>query len=127
MVFRDPVFFDKNRFSKPSSFVFLSEYFSKMFLECVVDHFGLDELPVVLKNPQPHVSLIFNSFKFLKGTDIFLFRCQSCVSSVPCARMRPSKTALSAGGVLHAGHVMCHMCPPASTTSMPLVKARLET
>jgi len=30
-----------------------------MFLEHVVDHFGLDELPVVLKNPQPHVSLIF--------------------------------------------------------------------
>ena len=59
MVFRDAVVFDKNRFSKASSFVFLSEYFSKMFLERVVDCFGLDELPAVLKNPQPHVSLIF--------------------------------------------------------------------
>ena len=59
MVFRDPVVFDKNHFSKPSSFVFLLEYFSKMFLEHVVDRFGLDELPEVLKNPQPHVSLIF--------------------------------------------------------------------
>ena len=95
MVFRDPVIFDKNHFSKPSSFVFLSEYFSKTFLEHIVDCFGLDELPVVLKNPQPHVSLIFYSFKFPKGTDIFLFRCQSRVSSVPCARTRPSRTALS--------------------------------
>jgi len=42
-----------------------------------VDRFGLDELPVVLKIPQPHVSLIFYSFKFPKGTDIFLFRCQA--------------------------------------------------
>jgi len=58
---------------------------------------------------------------------IFLFRCQSRVSSVPCARMRPSRTALSRDGVLHAGHVMCRMCPPASTTSMPLVEAKLET
>jgi len=98
-----------------------------MFLERIVDRFGLDELPAVLKNPQPHVSLIFYSFKFPKGTDIFLFRCQSRVSSVPCARTRPSKTALSADGVLHAGHAMCRMCPPASTTSMPLVEAKLET
>ena len=59
VVFRDPVVFDKNHFSKSSAFVFSSEHFSKMFLECVMDHFGLEELPVILKNLQPHVSLIF--------------------------------------------------------------------
>jgi len=92
-----------------------------------MDCFGLDKLPAVLKNPQPHVSLIFYFFKFPKGTDIFLLRCQSHVSSVLCARMRPSKTALSVDGVLHAGHAMCRMCPPVSTTSMPLVEVKLET
>jgi len=88
VVFRDPVVFDKNRFSKPSAFVFLSEYFSKTFLEHIVDCFGLDKLPVILKNPQPHVSLIFNSLSFSKILTSFysdaraILQCSMCKDEV---------------------------------------------
>jgi len=57
VVFKNPVVFDKKQFSKYLR-LFLSDP-SDLFLEHVVERFGMKEFPAILNTPRPHVSLFF--------------------------------------------------------------------